>query len=515
MIRKQDIYNVAVYCRLSSDDGQLGESCSIQTQRTLLAQYCKEQKYTITDYYIDDDWSGTNFERPDFKRMISDINNGLINMVIVKDLSRFGREYAQMGLFIEHYFEENNIRFISIGENVDTINGTDNLIIPFTNVINSMYAKDCSRKTKAAHQALAKAGKYIGSHAPFGYEKDPSDRHHLVIDPAAAEVARKVFKMFSEGIGYVRMTKMLREQNILNPQAYFNQQDSDYYKSEYWRKPFDWHATSVRVILSNPVYLGKTVFGKTERKGFYQKKRINTPEDEWIVVEGTHEAIISLETWGTVQKLMASRRRETKAGEIQMFAGLVKCSNCGSSLNVSKTGGGVYKNFSCWVYKNYGKERCSSHSIGWKTFGTLVLEDIRTNACVASQAAQKYIDILTTAKSDKQKQEIENYKREIKIVTKRIDELDKIISKLYEDNALGKISDERYAIMSGNYEREQAELKSKCTRLAEIIVKADEAFSNVENFVNLISRYTDKWGQPGGEPEIAHLYLRENTGRHL
>lgn len=223
MITKQDVWNTAIYCRLSQDDGQAGESSSIQTQKTMLIQYCKDNNFHIVDYYCDDGWSGTNFDRPDFRRMMCDIEAGKINLVLVKDLSRFGREYAQMGLYIEHDFDERNVRLIALGENIDTLRGTDNIILPVTNVINSYYARETSRKTKAAHQARAKDGKYLGGHALFGYIKDPNDRHHLIIDPPAAEIVRSIFQMFADGIGYVRMTKILREQNILNPQAYFNQ----------------------------------------------------------------------------------------------------------------------------------------------------------------------------------------------------------------------------------------------------------------------------------------------------
>ena len=233
------IETAAIYSRLSQDDGQTGEGGSIQTQKTLLTQYCSDHHITIGGYYCDDGWSGTNFDRPDFKRMIDDIEARKINTVIVKDLSRFGREYAQMGLYIAHYFEEKGIRFISVAENIDTQNGTDNLTLPFTNVINSYYARQASTKTKAAHRARAKAGMYLGGHAPFGYIKDPDDRHHLVIDPPAADVVREIYQMFADGIGYVRMTKILRERKILNPIAYFNQNNPEYYKSEYWRKPFD------------------------------------------------------------------------------------------------------------------------------------------------------------------------------------------------------------------------------------------------------------------------------------
>ena len=492
MITKQNKYNAAVYCRLSSDDGQSGESGSIQTQKTLLTQYCKDHGFPVASYYCDDGWSGTNFQRPDFQRMMSDIDEGKINLVVVKDLSRFGREYAQMGIYIEHYFEENNVRFISVGENIDTINGTDNIMLPFTNVINSLYARDCSRKTKAAQRARAKDGKYMSGHPLFGYIKDPNDKHKLIIDPPAAEVIRKIFNMFAEGVGYVRMTKILREQKILNPQAYFNQNNPDYYKSDYWRQPFDWHATSVRSILNNEEYLGKTVFGKTVSKGFHSKKRIAVPREDWIVVEETHEPLITQETWDIVHKLMSSRRRECKKGEIQMFAGLVKCSNCGSSLNLSYDGRKQrYTSFSCWVYKNYGKERCTSHAIGWKTMCELVLDDIRRNAHVAKIMRNDYLDRLIKLRTDKQKKEIEQYKRELKSAEKRIGQLDTTITKLFESSALGRISEERYQTMLNAYESEQKQLKGRRDILQKLIGKAEEAYGNVENFVNLIRKFID------------------------
>ena len=486
------IETAAIYSRLSQDDGQTGESGSIQTQKTLLTQYCSDHHITIGGYYCDDGWSGTNFDRPDFKRMIDDIEAGKINTVIVKDLSRFGREYAQMGLYIEHYFEEKGIRFISVAENIDTKNGTDNLTLPFTNVINSYYARQASTKTKAAHRARAKAGMYLGGHAPFGYIKDPDDRHHLIIDPTAADIVREIFQMFADGIGYVRMTKILRERKILNPIAYFNQNNPDYYKSEYWRKPFDWHATSIRAILMNRAYLGQVVFGKTKTKGFFDKARISTPEAEWIVVNNIHDPIISRELWDTVHQLMKGRRRENGNGEVQMFAGLVKCSTCGASLNASfDKKKGKYTGFSCWVYKNYGKERCTSHAIGWKTLNQLVLEDVRRNASAAKLATQKYKNMLTAAKAEKQKQETEKYKRELKTTEKRLAELDKILNKLYEDLALERLTEERYQVISKNYEEEQSGLKGRKDQLTELISHAELAYENIENFLPLIQKYTN------------------------
>ena len=483
----------AIYCRLSQDDGSLGESGSIQTQKAILTQYCQEHHMEIVDCYCDDGWSGTNFDRPAFQRMIGDIEAGRVNTVIVKDLSRFGREYAQMGLYIEHYFEEKGVRFLSLAENIDSSQGLNNLVLPFTNVINSLYARQASEKTKAAHRARAKNGMFLGSRAPYGYQKDPSDRHHLIVDPEAAEVVKEIFRMFADGIGYVRMTKILRERNILNPQAYFNQNNPDYYKhSDYWRKPFDWHATSVRAILNNPVYLGKLTFGKTKTKGFFDKRRVPTEESDWIVVEHTHEPLVSQELWDTVHQMMKARRRENGSGHVQPFAGLVKCAGCGSSLNASyDKKKGKYTGFSCWVYKNYGKQRCTSHAIGWQTLNRLVLEDIRRNAQVAKLAAARYVGVLLRTKLEKEKGETVRAERELKKAEKRIGELDKILAKLYEDQALGKISEVRYQAMAPGYEAEQASLQERVSQLREQLAHTQEVQDNVEQFVPLIQKYTD------------------------
>lgn len=490
MIEKEKEYRAALYCRLSSDDAYLGESGSIKTQRALLTQYCKENNIPVYDVYTDDGFSGTNFERPAFKRMLNDLESHKANLVIVKDLSRFGREYAQMGMYIENDFEDWNIRFISIGENIDTLNGTDEILMPITNVINSQYAKECSRKTKQAHRALAKEGKFIGSRAPFGYIKDPKDRHHLLVDEEAASVVRSIFKMFCDGIGYVRMTKILREKKILNPQAYFNKNNPDYYKSDYWRQNFDWHATSIRVILNNPVYLGQTTFGRTKVKGKTKKKKVATEESEWIVVENTHEPIIDKATWNLAHDIMKNRRRETKSGETQMFAGLVKCSDCGSALNVSRNAKtGKYTSFSCWVYKNYGKERCTSHAIGYKTLYNIVLENIRRQAECASVQKEKYLEMLKNQMAEKATQDIKSVKNELKKINKRIAQLEKILNKLYEDRALEKITEERYLSMNTNYENEYNELKERQNVLTQQIEKIEATECNAEAFTNLIENY--------------------------
>ncbi|MGN0522689.1 MAG: recombinase family protein [Eubacterium sp.] len=492
MIEKENEYRAALYCRLSSDDAYLGESGSIQTQRALLTQYCRENNIPIYDTYADDGFSGTNFERPDFKRMLKDLEKHKANVVIVKDLSRFGREYAQMGMYIENDFEDWNIRFISIGENIDTLNGTDGILMPITNVINSHYAKECSRKTKQAHRALAKEGKFIGSRAPFGYIKDPNDRHHLIVDEEAATVVKDIFKMFCNGIGYVRMTKILRERKVLNPQAYFNKNNPDYYKSDYWRQDFDWHATSIRAILNNPVYLGQTTFGRTKVKGRVKKTKVAVDESEWIVVENTHEPLIDKATWDLVHEIMKNRRRETKRGEVQMFAGLVKCADCGSALNVSyNSKRQAFTSFSCWVYKNYGKERCTSHSIGYKTLYNIVLEDIRRQAERVKDSKTDYLAKLQNQLVSRSNQDLKKFKNELKKIEKRLEQLDKIMSKLYEDRALEKISEERYISMNSKYEAEYLELSERAKQLKTELETADESMVNAYQFVDMVEKYVD------------------------
>lgn len=482
----------AIYCRLSQDDGNAGESNSIQTQKALIKQYCAENNIPIAGVYCDDGWSGTNFERPQFKQMMEDIEDGKINMVIVKDLSRFGREYAQMGLYIEHYFEEKGVRFISIAENYDSQKGSDNLVLPFTNVINSYYTRQVSAKTKAAHRARAKEGMFLGAHAPFGYDKDPNDRHKLIIDPPAAEVVQMIFNLFADGVGYVKMTKILREKKILNPQAYFNRNHPDYYEKDYWRKDFDWHATSIRSILDNPVYIGDAVFGRTRTKGFFDKRREKVPKKDWIVYKNAHPAIISEELWDTVHQMMNAKRRPNVKGELQPFAGLVKCADCGSSLNVSfDKKRGVYTGFSCWVYKNYSKERCSSHYISWNALYQIVLDNIRSHANIAQCAEEQYLEMLVNLKTDQQKQDVKKIKVELQRIEKRLSEVSAVIKRLYEDLALGRINEERYDDMYYGFNEEEKELKNKQKTLQKELDKTSEVFQNVEKFIPLIRKYTD------------------------
>ena len=491
-MKKQQHYKAALYCRLSVDDGNFGGSVSIETQKILLEQYCKDHKITDYKFYCDDGCSGTNFDRPSFKKMLSDIDEGKINLVIVKDLSRFGRNYVEAGMYVQR-FTDSNIRFIAADDNYDSLVNSDDLLFPIKNVVNEMYARDVSKKTKAAKKAKARDGQFIGSKAPFGYKIDPNDRHHLIVDEPAAQVVKRIFRLASEGVGYNKMAKIFREEKVLTPIAYFNLNNPDYFKSDYWRKEFDWHVTSIRAILNNEVYLGKLVYGNQRNKSMKSKEKVRNPKEDWIVVENCHEPIITQELWDTVHKILNAKHRPAKAGEVQMFAGLLYCSDCGHCLTYSqkqRKDGGYHGAYSCWMYKTHGKEYCASHYITFDTIYELVLIDIQRNLFQYRKNTDKFKSILSRKyQSDSQKQ-AEQITLEYEQKQKRCEELDKIISRLYEDNVLGRIGDERYESMSQSYELEQVEIKKALPILKSKIDELKRQSDCADNFINVIKKYT-------------------------
>lgn len=491
-MKKQQHYKAALYCRLSVDDGNFGGSVSIETQKILLEQYCKDHKITDYKFYCDDDCSGTNFDRPSFKKMLSDIDEGKINLVIVKDLSRFGRNYVEAGMYVQR-FTDSNIRFIAADDNYDSLVNSDDLLFPIKNVVNEMYARDVSKKTKAAKKAKARDGQFIGSKVPFGYKIDPNDRHHLIVDEPAAQVVKRIFRLASEGVGYNKMAKIFREEKVLTPIAYFNLNNPDYFKSDYWRKEFDWHVTSIRAILNNEVYLGKLVYGKQRNKSMKSKEKVRNPKEDWIVVENCHEPIITQELWDTVHKILNAKHRPAKAGEVQMFAGLLYCSDCGHCLTYSqkqRKDGSYHGAYSCWMYKTHGKEYCASHYITFDTIYELVLIDIQRNLFQYRKNTDKFKSILSRKyQSDSQKQ-AEKITLEYEQKQKRCEELDKIISRLYEDNVLGRIGDERYESMSQSYELEQVEIKKALPILKSKIDELKRQSDCADNFINVIKKYT-------------------------
>ena len=482
----------ALYCRLSVDDGRSGESISIESQKILLKQYCKSHGITDYEVYDDDGYSGTNFNRPAFERMREDIENGLIHTVIVKDQSRFGRSYIEVGMYVEE-FKDKGVRFIAVDDGYDSTKSEYDMMFPMRNVINEYYAREASKKTKSAKRAKAKEGQYIGSRPPFGYKLDPDDRHHLVIDEPAAETVRRIFRLAAQGVGYNRMTKMFREEKLLTPIAYFNQHNPDYYKADYWRGEFDWHVTSIRVILENEVYLGKLVYGKQKNKSMKSKEKVKCPRDEWIVVENCHEPIISQELWDTVHKILSAKHRPTQSGKVQIFAGLVYCSDCGHALTYSqkkKSDGTYHGAYSCWMYKTHGKEYCASHYITYDVLYQLVFCDLQKMIVCCAKDIIGFRKMLRSKCKSNTRRQLESIVKEAERKQTRLKEIDKILSKLYEDSALGKIPESRYEQMSEKYEQEQKELSQGILQLKQEFDEVKKQKDASDRFINIVKKYT-------------------------
>ena len=483
----------ALYCRLSVDDGRLGESVSIGSQKILLEQYCKDHAITEYEIYDDDGYSGTNFDRPSFQRMYEDIKNGLIDTVIVKDQSRFGRSYIEVGMYVEQ-FKELGVRFIAVSDNYDSIKNDNDMMFPMRNVLNDYFAREASIKTKCAKKAKAKAGQYIGSRPPFGYKLDPNDRHHLIIDEPAAETVRRIFRMAAQGIGYNKTAKIFREEKVLTPIAYFNLDNPDYYKSDYWRKEFDWHVTSIRVILENEVYLGKLIYGKQKSKSMKSKQKVKCPREDWIVVENCHEPIITQELWDSAHRMLSAKRRPTMTGEVQMFAGLLYCADCGHALTYSqkKRNDGTYHGaYSCWLYKTHGKEYCASHYITYDVLYDRVLKDLRRVLKAYRSDKDRFREYLNDRCADNSGRKIVQLENSIGQAQERISELDRIMNRLYEDSALGRIPESRYEQMTKTYETEQAELENSIPELRRELEALKAKTDAAERFTEVIDRYTE------------------------
>ena len=491
-MNKQQQYKAALYCRLSVDDGNFGGSVSIETQKVLLEQYCKDHSITDYSFYCDDGCSGTNFDREAFRQMYSDIQNGKINLVIVKDLSRFGRNYVETGMYVRE-FTDNDIRFIAADDNYDSLVNGDDLLFPIKNVVNEMYARDVSKKTKAAKKAKARDGQFISSKAPFGYKIDPADRHHLIVDEPAAQVVKRIFRLAAEGVGYNKMAKMFRAEKVLTPIAYFNLNNPDYFKTDYWRKEFDWHVTSIRAILDNEVYLGQLVYGKRRNKSIKSKEKVRNPKEEWIIAENCHEPIITQELWDTVHRILSAKHRPAKNGEVQMFAGLLYCADCGHCLTYSqklRKDGTYHGAYSCWMYKTHGKEYCASHYITFDTIYEIVLADIRKNLFRYRKDSARFKEFLGGKYKSMTDKAAKQLQAEYEQKQRRAAELNRILCKLYEDNALGKIPDCRYEFMVGEYETEQTEIRKS---LPELAARLDELKSNsdsADKFISVIRKYT-------------------------
>ena len=480
----------AIYCRLSRDEDVGQESNSIQSQRLMLTDFCNRQGFQIGGEYIDDGFSGTNYDRPDFKRMIEDAEKGKFGVIVTKDLSRLGRDYLTTGEYMEKIFPRLNIRYIAMNDGYDSLAPADGNadFAPIRNYFNEWFAKDCSRKTKASFKAMAQAGKYIGSKAPHGYVKDPEDKHHLLVDDEAAAVIKKIFDMAANGLGYKAISKRLRDAGTLNPNAYANRVDPTFHQSNYWRQPHDWHPSSIKSILTNPTYLGHVVNGRRKVKSFKCKEIVKAEPEDWIVVEGMHEPIITQAVWDLAQENLKKRKRSGHNGAIQIFAGLLKCADCGYTMAFSGSEKSSYK---CSLYNVKGKNYCSSHYITYDVLYKIVLADIKRKAFVAKLFRNNFMDILTAQTTGTMRDKLRKAEKEIKHLSARAVDLEQIIGKLYEDHALGRITVERYQTFMGKYESEKAQVENGLKDATSVLEDEKAQMDNAQNFTEVILNYAD------------------------
>ena len=487
---KQQIRITALYCRLSRDDEYSGDSVSIQTQKSMLSQYAKEYGFENCEFFVDDGYSGTNFNRPDFQRMITLIEQGKVGTVIVKDLSRLGRNYLETGNYTEVIFPEYKVRFIAINDSVDTDKG-DNEFAPFKNIINEWYAKDCSRKVRSAFRVKALKGEYTGPFPAYGYTRDPQDRHHLIPDEHAP-IVKRMFEMSLQGVCCNRIAKTLEDEEIPTPRAFLMDKYGKYVANERVKHPCAWAKVTVANILKNPVYLGHTVAQRYTTRSFKDKRIMEKPEEQWIIVENTHEAIIDQATFETVQQRVTVKQPCTWENNNNIFRGLVYCGECGGRMVFSaREGRKSLGSFCCNTHRRYRGKECSTHYITLEQLQELMLEDIRRHACLAAKDKEKYIDYLISLYQKKMDEGAFVKQKELDAVSNRLKELDQIIKRLYEDSALGRISFERYTEMSKGYIDEQKQLKSDLAVLEEALYGKKQMLSSMRQFADLVERYTD------------------------
>lgn len=397
-MRKSEInkklYTAAIYIRLSREDGDKEESNSITNQRMMINKFIEEHEdITLFNDYCDDGFTGTNFERPSFKRMIEDIESGFVNCVIVKDLSRFGRDYINTGNYIEKYFADNDIRFISINDNIDSLNSTYDMLLPIRNIFNQQYALDISQKVQSSFKTKQRDGQFTGAFPSYGYQRSSLDKHKLAIDDYAAVIVRRIYNLYANGTGKIRIANILNEEGILCPSEYKKQCGYNYKNSNKMNTTNYWTFSTIDKILKNQMYKGDMVQGKTKRR---MKGKANyLPQENWIIVTDTHPAIIDDDLWNRVQKTLKRDTRYIDFNQnMSIFAGYLKCGDCGRALSKNINNGQIH--YVCSTYKSYGKGKCSSHRVNHKVLEKIILDDL--NIIVSSIEDLKSI-------ADKQKKE--------------------------------------------------------------------------------------------------------------
>ena len=480
----------ALYARLSKDDDLVGDSNSIVHQKEILSKYAKEHGFTNIEFYVDDGFSGTNFNRPDFQRMMADAEEGKISTVIVKDMSRFGRDYIMVGYYTEIYFSNLDIRFIAINDNVDSNIQTENDLTPFKNVFNEWYARDTSKKIRAVFKAKGNSGKHLTTNPPFGYKKDPNDKDKWIIDDEAAATVRRIFQMYVDGYRISEIGHKLTEEKVETPILYYmNRGIKTNARSEY---PEIWDLMSIKYILSQMAYAGHTVNFQTAVKSYKTKKQVNLPRNQWVIFRNTQEAIIDEKTFETVQQMRKVKRARTKYNEPNMFSGLLYCADCGNHLTIQRVARNrKMDNFSCATYRKKKKGLCSCHRILVSDLETIVKEDLQKVCEYVFLHEKEFTDeYLSGSKRETVKFQAKT-KAELKRLSERQEEIGKIIRKLYEDNVCGRITDERFDFLAKSYEDEGNDLKTKSQELKNALASSVQDEEKLSKFLKVVKSYTE------------------------
>ena len=480
----------ALYARLSRDDEIEGDSKSIVHQKEILSEYARKHGFENTQFYADDGYSGTNFNRPDFQRMMTDVQAGLIKTIIVKDMSRFGRDYIMVGYYTEILLPQADIRFIAVNDGVDTENQVDNDFTPFRNIINEWYAKDTSKKIRSVLKAKGNSGKHLSVIPPFGYKKDPNDKEKWLIDDDAAQIVRKIFRMYLDGNNMGSIARKLTEEGIETPKLYAENRGIKHYRTATY--PEIWSRISVEYILSNYEYTGCTVNFKTKRKSFKNKKQVIQSKEDWAVFEGTQEAIIDKETFETVQKMRGTKRAYTKFNEVNIFSGLLFCADCGGKMTIRRRKDDRRKDaYVCSTYRKKKKHLCTEHAIKADVLKQIVLNDIRKVCAYVKEYEQAFIEDYRKCSVKESARQQAAARNELKKAESRLSEIGKIIVKLYEEKVCGTMPEARFELLAKNYEIEQSALKQKVESLKVGLAVAEESDDSISKFVSLVRNYTE------------------------
>ncbi len=476
----------ALYCRLSQDDMLDGESNSITNQKSMLKKYADDNGFRDTIFYVDDGVSGTTWERDGFKSMLADIESGKVATVITKDLSRLGRDYLKTGEYIEIIFPDYDVRYIAINDGVDTFK-SENELLAFKNIFNDWYARDCSKKIRAVFKAKGQDGKHLCPPV-YGYKKSETDKNLWVIDDTAAEVVRKIFKLCIDGYGPVQIARILTEQGIPTPTAYTLSQGKETCHKN--AKLHRWGANTICHILERLEYCGHTVNFRTHMKSYKVHKIVYNPQDEWQIFENTQEPIISRQEFDLVQELRKNKHRSQKMQTVNLFAGMVYCADCGAKMYLSrrKNERPEQEHMCCSTYSKE-QDKCTVHYIRTCVLNEIVLGELNKLLATVRENEDEFIKTAMNNSVQKKSSELTKARKTLKQAEKRIAELDRLFTRLYEDNVLDKISDERFAMMSAGYEDEQKKLKATAAEITALIDSAEQKSSDVTAFLEVVHKY--------------------------